>query len=943
MAAHVEPASVVGLYDRLAAVLRPADVQTRAIDRLRLANDASHFARTPQAVVTAASAGDVARLFTVSAAAGVPLTFRSGGTSLSGQAVTDGILVDTRRHFRGIEILDDGGRVRVGPGATVRAVNARLARYGRMLGPDPASEVACTLGGVVANNSSGMACGTVANTYALLDSLEIVLPSGTALDTGAPGADTELRAREPELWAGLARLRDRLRGDATARRTIEQQFSLKNTMGYGLNSFLDHNRPVDILTRLIVGSEGTLAFITSIVMRTVPVLSHTRTGLLVFPDLAAANRALPALVESGPATIELLDATSLRVGQADANADPRLRALTVDQHAALLVEYRAGTAEEADHLAAEAAPLVRRLPLTGPRELSGDAASKAALWQLRKGLYAKVAEARPSGTAALLEDIAVPVPELLPTCEGLIGLFGKHGYDHAVIFGHAKDGNVHFMLTERLGDGGGRDRFGRFTDDMVDLVLAHGGTLKAEHGTGRMMTPFVRRQYGDDLYEVMLEIKRLCDPHGLLSPGVVLDDDPTAHLSDLKSAPTVESEVDRCVECGFCEPVCPSRDLTTTPRQRIVLRRELERARQAGDLALVAELEADYAYEGVDTCAVDGMCGTACPVLINTGDLVRRLRADRPQKTAAKVWTAAAKRWGATTKVAGAALTVARALPGGLAGKMTAAARSVADPEQVPQWSADLPGGGGPRVPSGLVSADADLVLFSSCTGAMFGSSGDGAAAAFVRLCHRAGVQPTAPERLGSLCCGTPWKSKGLRDGAAVMAERVLPALWSATRHGALPVVSDASSCTEGLRVMIDGGPEQYRSLRVVDAVGYAAEHLLPKLTVREPLDRIVLHPTCSATQLGLVEPLKRLAEAVATDVVIPDSWGCCGFAGDRGLLHPELTASATAPQARELAGVEADAWASCNRTCELGMSRATGHDYEHVLEILERRTRPAL
>ncbi|MBP2372084.1 D-lactate dehydrogenase [Pseudonocardia parietis] len=944
-----------GLHETLATAVRPEAVRTRAIDVLGMAHDASHFARTPRAVVTVQGADDVARLFTASAATGVPLTFRAGGTSLSGQAVTDGILVDARRHFRGIEILDDGARVRVGPGATVRAINTRLARHGRMLGPDPASEVACTLGGVVANNSSGMACGTAANSYALLDSLEIVLPSGTTLDTGHPGADDELRAREPDLWAGLARLRDRLRGNEAARTSIETQFSLKNTMGYGLNSFLDHDRPVDILTHLIVGSEGTLAFITSITMRTVPVLAHTRTGLLVFSDLAEANRALPDLVDSRPATIELLDATSLRVGQADTDADPRLRALSVDAHAALLVEYRGHTAAEVDELAGAASGLLGRLPLHGPRELSADPAAKAGLWKLRKGLYAKVAGARPPGTAALLEDIAVPVPDLLATCEGLIELFGRHGYDDAVIFGHAKDGNVHFMLTERLGDSGGdtsgRDRFGRFTDDMVDLVLAHGGTLKAEHGTGRMMTPFVRRQYGDDLYQVMQEIKQLCDPHGLLSPGVVLDDDPAAHLSDLKSAPPVESEVDRCVECGFCEPVCPSRDLTTTPRQRIVLRRELEKARAAGDHALVAELEDDYAYDGVDTCAVDGMCATACPVTINTGDLIRRLRAERPQKTAAKGWEFAAKHWNATTRLAGTALTVAKKVPG--AGPASTALRKVIGPEQVPQWAPDLPAGGAHRVPSGLVSqraAVADLVLFSSCTGAMFGTASGatsgagadrGAADAFVRLCHRADVRATAPENLPSLCCGTPWKSKGLSDGATAMAQRVLPALWTATRRGAIPVVTDASSCTEGLRVMIASGPAQYHGIEVLDSVSYTAEHLLPKVTVYEPLDRIVLHPTCSATQLGLTEPLRRLAAAVAAEVVVPDSWGCCGFAGDRGLLHPELTASATAEQAWEIAGIDADAHASCNRTCEIGMSRATGRDYVHVLELLERVSRP--
>ena len=236
------------------------DVRTRATDRLAYAHDASHFVLTPQAVVVPRDATEVGRLFAIARRAGVPLTFRSGGTSLSGQAVTGGILADTRRHFRRVEVESDGARVRVGPGATIRQVNARLAAYGRKLGPDPASEGACTLGGVVANNSSGMACGTVANSYATLDSLTLVLPSGTVVDTGAPDADARLAALEPELHAGLGRIRDQLRGDATLRATIEQQFSMKNTMGYGLNSFLDHSRPVDVLAHLIISSKRAMFF-----------------------------------------------------------------------------------------------------------------------------------------------------------------------------------------------------------------------------------------------------------------------------------------------------------------------------------------------------------------------------------------------------------------------------------------------------------------------------------------------------------------------------------------------------------------------------------------------------------------------------------------------------------------------------------------------------------
>src|SRR6478736_2272019 len=706
------PALLVALG---AAMASTGQLRSRATDRLALGHDASHFALTPSAVATPFDAADVGRLFVVSAAQGVPMTFRSGGTSLSGQAVTDGILVDTRRYFRDIEILDGGARVRIGPGATVRQVNARLARLGRKLGPDPASEIACTLGGVVANNSSGMACGTVANTYNTLDSLVLVLPSGTVIDTGAADADQRLLATEPALYEGLARLRDRVRGNPASVRLIEQQFSMKNTMGYGLNSLLDHTRPVDILTHLVVGSEGTLAFVASVVMRTVPLLKHAMTGLLVFENLSGATGSLPALLETGPATIELLDAASLRVGQADPQADESLRRIVVDRHAALLVEYQAESANAVADLSAAARPVLSSLPVASPADLTADPRARARLWHTRKGLYATVAEARPSGTTALLEDIVVPVPVLLETCERLTGLFGKHGYDDSVIFGHAKDGNIHFMLTERLGGGGPLDRFIGFTEDMVELVLGQGGSLKAEHGTGRMMAPYVRRQYGAELYDVMLEIKQLCDPRGTLNPGVLISEDADAHINHLKVAPTVEQEVDRCVECGYCEPVCPSKDLTTTPRQRIVLRREMQRARSNGDMTLLDELEREYEYDAVDTCAVDGMCQTACPVTINTGDLMKRLRAENAGKAAQKGWQLAAKHWAGTTKAAAIALSTAGKLPSSLVTGPNRLGRKVIDPDTLPLWSAELPGGGQSRPNlNGAVHAEAAVSSVAS-------------------------------------------------------------------------------------------------------------------------------------------------------------------------------------------------------------------------------------
>ncbi|WP_026037731.1 FAD-binding and (Fe-S)-binding domain-containing protein [Salinibacterium sp. PAMC 21357] len=946
------------VIDQFAAVLTDAGrLSTRAIDLHANAHDASHFLLIPQTLVIAQDAAEVGRLLHVGARNRKPVTLRSGGTSLSGQALTDGVLVDVRRNFRGITIEDDGMRVRVQPGATVRQVNGALARHGRKLGPDPASESACTIGGVVANNSSGMACGITGNTYTTLESLTLVLTSGTVIDTAAAEANQKLRHDEPELFDGLLRLRDRVRANPTSVNIIEHQFSMKNTMGYGLNSFLDHDEPAALLAHLVIGSEGTLGFVAEAVFRTLPLLPQAATGLVIFDSLLAANEALPDIVATGAAAIELMDAQSLRVGKGEADAHPLIRDLAVDHHAALLVEYQAGTVEQLAEQQTRATRVLDRLKVSSPAVLFRDAATRSSLWHLRKGLYATVAGARPSGTTALLEDVVVPVESLARTSTQLIELFDRYGYENSVIFGHAKDGNIHFMLTD-LFEGAGLDRYEAFTEDMVNLVLGEGGSLKAEHGTGRVMAPYVRRQYGDELYGVMREVKALFDPSGMLNPGVIITEDPKVHLKNIKTTPTIEAEADRCVECGYCEPVCPSRDLTLTPRQRIVVKRAIATAHADGDGALAAELEKDYEYEGVQTCAVDGMCQTACPVLINTGDLVRRLRTTEHSAVEKKVWKTAAAHWDTTTAIAGAALSITEKLPAALVTAPNNLGRVVLGDDVLPLWSPELPGGGTRRArPAPDSSTEVEAVYVPACVNAMFGPApradgtrGPGVQVSFEQLCERAGVTVLVPEDIDSLCCGTPWSSKGLPDGAAIMHDRVLASLRTATRDGQLPIICDASSCTEGLLHTIENDPAPTsrgaRPLHVIDVIEFVADRIIPALPTRlsgpayERIDSLALHPTCSSTRLGLNDKLSAIAHTVAEEVMIPESWGCCAFAGDRGMLHPELTESATAVQAAEVRAAGATTHASCNRTCELGMTRATGSDYRHVVELLADATR---
>ncbi|HMQ65361.1 MAG TPA: FAD-binding and (Fe-S)-binding domain-containing protein [Arachnia sp.] len=915
----------------LRAALGEEAVSTRELDRIALAVDASHYLRTPDAVLRARSSHDVAVAMSVARSLGWPLTLRSGGTSLSGQALSEGLTVDVRRHFRDIAVLDEGARVRVQPGATIRQVNSALARHHTKLGPDPASEIACTVGGMIANNSSGMTCGTTKNAYRTIESMVIVLASGTVIDTASPEADRELEQAEPALVEVLELLRGRLRRD-DLRSDLERRYAIKNTMGYGLNSFLDHDRPVKILEHLMIGSEGTLGFVAEATFRTVRIPARTATGLLLFDSLEAATTALPHLVGSGAGVVELLDAASLRAMGAEAR-DVLPAGFIPTQQASLLVEYEAeDDAGIHERVATGTAVLDGLSGLAAAPELTDDPRRRAQMWVMRKGLYTKVARNRPKGTAALLEDVAVPMERLGSVCGELQTLFDRHDYRDAVIFGHAKDGNIHFLVTEDFAGPESLRRYEAFTEDMVSLILDRQGTLKAEHGTGRIMAPFVRRQYGDELYGAMWEIKEACDPDRILNPGSVLTDDPELHLKHIKPTAPVREVLDDCVECGYCEPVCPSQHLTTTPRQRIVVQRALAAA-EAESAELAAALFDQETYDVVQTCAVDGMCSTACPVQINTGDLVRSLRKERQSPALDAGWDVAARHWGGVLRVASAGMSLTSVVPTPLVRGTLGLARGVLGTDVVPTLSRELPGGGPIRRPH--PERPADAVFLPACVGSMFGSPLGGVEAAVRRLAAEVGVVLTTPEGVGRLCCGTPWKSKGLAKGYETMSSRLADWVAAATHDGALPLISDNASCTEGIEIALRARGVE---LRVVDATQWVAEVVAPRLPPLPKARRAVVHPTCSSTLLGINDNLTFLAGLVADQVVVPQGWRCCAFAGDRGLLHEELTATATREEAAAVRKLDADLHLSLNRTCELGMTRATGKTYVHVLEELSAR-----
>jgi len=921
------------LRGELEALLGPDRVLARASDVVRYASDASPYRLLPKAVVMAKEAGDVAKVFDYGRAHGVPVVFRAGGTSLNGQGQTDGILVDVRRHFGGVAVEEEGGRARVKPGTVLGHANRVLAPYGRKLGPDPASTDVATVGGVVANNSGGMRCGVVHDSYSTVRSLTFVLPSGTTIDTAAPGAAERFAAEEPELAAGLAAIRDEIRADAELSERIRRKFAIKNTTGYRLCAFLDADEPLEIFRRLLVGSEGTLGFVAEAVFETVPLPARTTTAWVHFPGIDEAIAPVRDLVGAGATAVELMVAPALITAAWNMVGAPQEWKELPPESAVLLVEFGAASEEELNTYLARADEILAGHETIRPLAFTRDAEEIELAWRVREGLHGLIGRLRLPGTALIVEDVCVPPERIAEGARDLQALLGEHGFLPGVA-GHASAGNLHFMLTPDFAKQEDLDRYEAFMGRLVELIVGkYDGSLKAEHGTGINMAPYVEREWGAKATELMWRVKRLADPDGVLAPGVVLNRDRGAHLRNLKTTPPIEESATTCVECGFCEPVCPSRDLTTTPRQRIVLRREM--ARQPEGSALRRALEEEYEYDALETCAVDGSCQLACPVGINTGTLVRELRAAEHGERAEALALAAAKRWGAVEAVSRAALRV-----GGPLARRTKRGKALPAPAptRMPQTRRE----------------DASAVYFPSCTNRIFGSPGaDGPisadierfssrrrgslAEALVAVSERAGLPLWIPDDLAGSCCGLPWSSKGFAAAHAHKAAEMAERLWEWTDEGRLPLVIDAASCTQAVAGIED---ERLAEVQVLDSVAWAHDRLLPKLKVTRRVGSAALHPTCATRHMGLAPRLRSLASQLADDVYVPPSATCCGFAGDKGIAHPELTAAATRPQAEELAGRRFDAHLSSNRTCEIGLSRATGESYESFVFLLEELTR---
>lgn len=911
------------LAQQLQEILPRERFSTDYFDRIAFANDASVYRRVPRAIAHAHDLQEVQSLIRLARRHNLPITFRAAGTSLSGQAVTDGLLIVLSRGWRDYEILDQGRRIRLQPGVVGGVANLMLAPYRRKIGPDPASIQACMLGGILANNSSGMCCGTSQNAYQTLESMRFALANGVVIDSANDDADAQLREAAPEIVDGLQTIRRRIHNNPTLVKRIRRKFGMKNTMGYSLNSFLDYERPAELLAHLMIGSEGTLGFIAEAVLRTVPDAPLKYTGLLFFDSVASACEAIRPLATSGAQALELMDRPSLRAVQTQPGVPAAVATLPA-QAAALLVEYPCEDEADRQRCVEEVEQLIGQLPLYGEAEWTIDPDRQAQLWSVRKGLIPSVGAMRAKRTSFIIEDVVFPVDRLAEGVVELQALLAEFAYHDAIVFGHAKDGNLHFVLTQSFEQRSEIDRYDRFMQRLAELVaVRYGGALKAEHGTGRNMAPFVETEWGRDAVREMRALKQLLDPEGILNPGVILNDDPQAHVKDLKALPAVEPEIDPCIECGFCERWCPSRDLTLTPRQRIVVRRELSRLRQEDPTSeRIQQLEQRWRYEGEESCAADGLCALACPVSIDTGALTRSLRQKRwgeAEQTFAR-WAVQRFDW-----IERAGRTLLRL---GRLGNALGISR--------------LPGVA--RRPARATAGPADAILFNSCLQRVLVTTEEPSPAELAQsVSARAGVTLEIPNTEG-LCCGMPFASKGFSTAHRDALERTVERLWHLSDRGRLPIIIDSSPCAMTLRSGHHGLPttrkRELQQMQIVDAVAFARERLMPHLDLNPVQKRVSMHAVCSLRRAGLESALQEIGEACATDCPVTVG-GCCGAAGDRTFSAPELPAAATAPLEREWERAGVEELFSSSLSCELSLTRETGRPVRSFWALLEAASSP--
>ena len=927
-------------YDRFAKEAQAICKDRVYTDRLRryaYGVDASCYSYLPKVVVKAENESEVRRLIRLCQQCGTPFTFRAAGSSLSGQCSSEDVLIVCNDGFKKMEVIDDGKALRCECGVIGSDANDLLKPYNRKIGPDPATLATALVGGILNNNSSGMCCGTAQNSYKTIRSIRVVLLDGSILDTSDKKSIDQFLKEKPQMVEDILQLRKEILADEELTHLIHHKYKIKNTTGYGLNSLVDFEDIIDIINHLFIGSEGTLGFVSEIVYNTVEDVPHKGCGLMFFSTLNDASLAVVALANMGREKVvaaEMMDYQSLKAVQTLDNVPDFVREVP-EGTSAILFQTESYSKEIVDENLAFIKEQLKDIPTAIPSLYSQDPKEYDSWWAIRKGILPIVGGQRRKGTTVITEDVCFQIEDFTKGIEMLTELFHKYDFvDGGVIFGHALSGNVHFNITPDFSDPKDTKNFGDLVKEMSERVSGFGGSLKAEHGTGRMVAPFIEMEWGRKAYEINRRIKAIFDPTRILNPDVMITDDPDVYKKNLKAQCVIDDAFTICMECGFCEKNCPSRNLTLTPRQRIALLRETKRLENEGNFAVANELKKGYEYFGVETCAACSMCKGLCPLSIDTAQIALSMRRIDPPAPglAKKIYD----NFSSTLEMCRAGVSLE-----GIAG-------AIITQKAISKITEGLHGVTGvtPYVPKTTPKANRyklknrikptnfeKVVYFSTCANRAFkpnqGYDDDRSLQQVVEsLCNKAHIDIIYPQHIENLCCGLSFENYDDVHERAV--KDLHDALMKASQNGKYPIVIDHSACfNHAFKHMPD--------LEINDISEFLCKYVVPHLDIEKCDERVIVHKQCKIKSLNKSQYIEDLARLCTDHVFNIKSFACDGFAGQKGFFTPELNKSATKDLAGEIAEYGATLGVSSSSTCEIGLGESGGIPFVGVAFLLDR------
>lgn len=925
-------------------------VWTSHLMRYALGTDASCYSYVPKVVIRANSEAEVIALLALARQYHTPITFRAAGTSLSGQCSSDSVLIIANEGFKGIKI--DGNVIECGCGVIGCEANVALAQYGKKIGPDPATITTALIGGIFNNNSSGMCCGVEQNSYNTIHSVRAVLLDGTIIDTSDKNSVESFCKTHAHIVQSLQNLRTEILNDTELTALIKRKYKIKNTTGYSINALADFSEISDILNHILIGSEGTLAFISKVRYNAVIDAKFKACGLLFFADLSEASKAVVTLSKLGRKRVvsaEMMDYACL-MSVKDIDGVPSIVKECKEGYSCILFQSESEVESELETNLTTIKAELKHIKMPFTPLYSTNPAEYDAWWKIRKGILPIVAGTRPKGTTIITEDVCFEIDKFTDGVMWLQELFKKYNFD-GVIFGHALAGNLHFNITPDLKDKKQYENFAALVEEMSSKVALMGGSAKAEHGTGRMVAPFVEIEWGKKAYAINVAIKNTFDPERLLNPDVIISDDKDIFKKNLKTAPKNllnlpenNEMINRCMECGFCEKNCPSREITLTPRQRIATLREITRLLDDGKNKEAETLLSEYEYAGNETCAGCSSCLHLCPLGIDTAKVafeLRKIMSIKTQKFAQKIYD----NFGFVLGVARGGLRLYRLtsiiLSESLVSKITSCLHKIN--ANLPFTPPFMPRANTYKLHNKGTNLPQKIVYFTSCTNQIFAPNPKQRDKRPLQevvesICAKANIGVIYPQKIKQMCCG-----KIFEDYDSIKAQNTAfleTQLSEATHGGKYAIITDHSSCFYSV---LEQFSDKFQVLDISEFILSISD----KLTWHKVNSPIWVHKLCLLKKVGKDNAIVEVAKLCSDDVRVIKSFECCGFAGKKGFFTPELNQSSTAHLSDEISqdntlkseNTKNIIAISSSSTCEIGLSAYSKSKFQSIAYLVDSVT----